>query len=154
MDHSFQSVDQPTPSSSKTRAINSQWSLSIDSQHHSAIYWQNKCYGNILLFKTSVISMLVGHFDCKHRCIVEKNVPIAFILPSRWRDGAESLWLETTRCLCKSRYVNRAHYQIQLMGKHKLWQSISWLFCRNLKLWLILKVLETFWRVHLPPCKD
>ena len=34
---------------------------------------------------------MVGHFDCEHRCIIEKNVPIAFMLPSRWRDGAEGL---------------------------------------------------------------
>ena len=41
-----------------------------------------------------MISVMVGHFDCKHSCIVEKNVPIAFILPSRWQDGAESLVIE------------------------------------------------------------
>ena len=29
-----------------------------------------------------------------HRCFVEKNVPIAFILPSRWQDSAESLGIE------------------------------------------------------------
>ena len=28
-------------------------------------------------------------------CLVEKNVPIALILPSRWQDGAESLGMET-----------------------------------------------------------
>ena len=55
---------------------------------------QNKCYGNILLYETSVISIMVSHFDYKHRCLVEKNVPIAFILPSRWQDGAESLGIE------------------------------------------------------------
>ena len=32
--------------------------------------------------------------DGKHRCLVEKNVPISLILPSRWRDGAESLEIE------------------------------------------------------------
>ena len=31
---------------------------------------------------------------------IEKNVPIAFILSSRWRDGAESLGIETASCLC------------------------------------------------------
>ena len=31
-----------------------------------------------------------------HRCHIEKNVLIAFILPIRWQDGAESLWIETT----------------------------------------------------------
>ena len=34
-----------------------------------------------------------------HRCLVEKNVPIAFILPSRWQDSAESLGMERTSCL-------------------------------------------------------
>ena len=29
--------------------------------------------------------------DGNHRCLVEKNVPIALILPSRWQYGAESL---------------------------------------------------------------
>ena len=32
-----------------------------------------------------------------HRCLIEKNVPIAFIFPSRWQD--ESLGIETTSCL-------------------------------------------------------
>ena len=29
--------------------------------------------------------------DGNHKCLVENNVPIALILPNRWRDGAESL---------------------------------------------------------------
>ena len=33
------------------------------------------------------------------RCHIEKNVPIAFILPSRWQGDAESLGIETTSCL-------------------------------------------------------
>ena len=32
--------------------------------------------------------------DGNHRCLVEKNVPIPFILPSRWQDGAESLGIK------------------------------------------------------------
>ena len=48
----------------------------------------------------SVIFIMVGHFDCKHRCHVEKNAPIRFILPNRWQNGAESLGIETTSCLC------------------------------------------------------
>ena len=43
---------------------------------------------------------MVGHFDCKPSCLIEKNVRVAFILPSRWHDGAESLGIETNRCLC------------------------------------------------------
>ena len=42
-----------------------------------------------------MISVMVGHFDCKHRCLSEKNIPIAFILPSRWQDGVESVVIET-----------------------------------------------------------
>ena len=52
---------------------------------------QNQCYVNILLYKTSVISIMVSHFDYKHRYLIEKNAPIALILPSRWQYGAESL---------------------------------------------------------------
>ena len=38
-----------------------------------------------------MISIMVSHFDYKHGCLAEKNVPIVLILTSRWRDGAESL---------------------------------------------------------------
>ena len=55
---------------------------------------QNQHYRNILLYKTFVISIMVSHFDNKHRCLIEKNVPIVFSLPSRWQDGAESLGME------------------------------------------------------------
>ena len=37
--------------------------------------------------------------DENHRCLIEKNVTIASIFPSRWQDGAESLGMETTSCL-------------------------------------------------------
>ena len=37
--------------------------------------------------------------DGNHRCLTEKNVPIALILSSRWHDGAESLGMETTSCV-------------------------------------------------------
>ena len=43
---------------------------------------------------------MVGHFDCKHSCLIGKNVHLASILPSRWHDGTESLGIETTSCLC------------------------------------------------------
>ena len=42
---------------------------------------------------------MVSHFDYKHRCLLEKNVPIALILPSRWQDGPESLGIEHNSCL-------------------------------------------------------
>ena len=32
--------------------------------------------------------------DGNHRCLEEKNVPIALILTSRWWDGAESQGIE------------------------------------------------------------
>ena len=56
--------------------------------------WVKSMLWNILLYKISVISIMVGHFDHKHRCLIEKNVPITLILPSRWRYGAESLGIE------------------------------------------------------------
>ena len=46
-----------------------------------------------------MISIMVGHFDYKHRCLVHKDVPISFILPSGWKDGAESLGMEHASCL-------------------------------------------------------
>ena len=45
-----------------------------------------------------MISIIVGHFDCKHSCVLEKNVSIVLILPDRWQNGAVSLWIETTSC--------------------------------------------------------
>ena len=36
--------------------------------------------------------------EIRKACQIEKNVPIAFILPNRWQDGAESLGIETTSC--------------------------------------------------------
>ena len=44
--------------------------------------------------------------DGNPRCLAEINVPIAFILPSRWQDGAESPGMETTSFL-----ANRLLYQ-------------------------------------------
>ena len=46
-----------------------------------------------------MIFIMASHFDYKHRCITEKNVPIALILPSGWQDGAESLGIKHTSCL-------------------------------------------------------
>ena len=40
----------------------------------------------------------INDHDGNHRCVVEKKVPIAFIMPSRWQDGAESSGMETTSC--------------------------------------------------------
>ena len=36
----------------------------------------------------------MANHDGNHRCHVEKNVPNALILSSRWRDGVESLGME------------------------------------------------------------
>ena len=41
----------------------------------------------------------MADYDGNHRCLIEKNVPIVFILPSRWQDSVESLEMETTSCL-------------------------------------------------------
>ena len=61
---------------------------------------KNQFYGNILLCKTSVIFVKMADHDGNHRCLVEKFVPIALILPRRWQDGAESIGMETTSSLC------------------------------------------------------
>ena len=54
-----------------------------------------------------MISIMVGHFDYKHRFLVVKNVPIALILPNRWQDGAESLGMERTIFLWLFDYQNK-----------------------------------------------
>ena len=41
---------------------------------------------------------MADHYG-NHRCHIEKNVPVAFILSSRLQDGAESVGIETTSCL-------------------------------------------------------
>ena len=42
----------------------------------------------------------MANHDGNHRYLVEKNVPIALILPSRWHNGAKSLGMERTSYLC------------------------------------------------------
>ena len=39
------------------------------------------------------IVKMVDH-DGNHRCLIEKNVPIALTLLSRWWDGAEIIGIE------------------------------------------------------------
>ena len=75
--------------------IDSLWSPSLDSQHHPAMYWVK----STLWEHSSPQDTMVGHFDYKHRCLIEKNVPIDLFLPSRWQDGAESLAIECISCL-------------------------------------------------------
>ena len=55
---------------------------------------QNNRYGNILLYETSMFIVKMANHDGNNRCLTEKNVPTALILPSRWPDGAESLGIE------------------------------------------------------------
>ena len=47
-----------------------------------------------------MISIMVSHFDNKHRCLIDENIPVALILSSRWQDGDESIGIECTSCLC------------------------------------------------------
>ena len=59
--------------------------------------------------------------DGNHRCLIEKNVPIALILPSRWQDGAESLGMETTSCQCQNSWLHCLRYFKKGIGfKRKL----------------------------------
>ena len=56
--------------------------------------------------------------DGNHRCLVEKNVPKALILPSRWQDDAESLEKETSSCLWIRQWIKqwpRISTQYQLL---------------------------------------
>ena len=73
--------------------------MSTDSQHHPAI-----CWGKSTLCEHSALSDICDFhhgqpFDNEHRRVVQKNIPIVLILPSRWQDGAYSLGIERTSCL-------------------------------------------------------
>ena len=46
-----------------------------------------------------MFTVKMADHDGNHRCHIEKNVPIAFILPSRWQDGAERQGIDITSCL-------------------------------------------------------
>ena len=60
---------------------------------------------------------------------MEKNVPIAFILYSRWQDGAESLGIETTSCLwnCIPELLTKLHFE----NHEPDWPncSLAWIMC-------------------------
>ena len=47
-----------------------------------------------------MFTVKMADHDGNHGCLLEKNVPIALILPIRWQDAAESLGMETTSSLC------------------------------------------------------
>ena len=78
---------------------------------------------------------MVNHFDYKHKCLIQNNVPMAFILPSRWQDGAESLGIEHTSCLCFGvikEEGKKPYWTIgnQLRKSHKYnWKLIDYVFC-------------------------
>ena len=44
--------------------------------------------------------------DGNHSCVVEKNVPIPFILHNRCQNGTESLGMETKRAVYGSGFVS------------------------------------------------
>ena len=52
-----------------------------------------------LNYETAVFTVKMADRYRNHRCHMEKNVPKALILPSRWQDGAESLGIKTTSSL-------------------------------------------------------
>ena len=60
--------------------------------------------------------------DGNHRCLVEKNVPIAFIFPIRCQEDAESQGMETSSCLCS--YTPHT-YVVTLIGTHKHKHNLS-----------------------------
>ena len=71
----------------------------LDSQHHPAIYWAKEMlWEHSSLQDRCVYSQNYGN----DRCHTEKNVSIALIMHRRCHDGADSLRIETTDCLCIS----------------------------------------------------
>ena len=97
--------------------------------------------------KTSVISIMVGHFDYKHRCLVEKNVPIVLILPSRW------CWESRDRALAvygmPFKYVTSHSYGVIEQALH-MWCHISMLDFN----YLGLKLFTPRVRINAQPAFD
>ena len=105
---------------------------------------QNKHYGNILLYMTSVISVMVSHFVCKHSCLVEKNVPIAFTLASRWWDGADSLAVYVfVFSLSTGQWVTIFHVNLKVDTGSFCRRTISRISLRAVLLLLAFNVLLT-----------
>ena len=61
---------------------------------------------------TSVFTVKMANHYGTHICHVEKNDPIAFILPCRWQNGAESLQIETVYALTTTDKCSRKAYDI------------------------------------------
>ena len=78
----------------KTFAMASLWSLSLDSRRH--VLGKINELGTIFSTRQLFYSQNGQITDVTEK----KNVPITFILPSRWQDDVESLGIETTGCLC------------------------------------------------------
>ena len=71
----------------------------------------------MLLYKTAVLKVKMANHYRNHRFHIEMNVPIAFILPSRWKDGAKSLRIEATSCFWRNVRVTKiylSHYSMPL----------------------------------------
>ena len=79
------------------------------------------------------IDKMADH-DGNHRCLIEKNVPIAFILPNRWHDGAESLVMERPQAVYDSTFVNynAKCSLIDVSNQKSSFKSVNSRFLRNL----------------------
>ena len=72
-------------------------------------------------YVTSAISLMVGHFDYKHRCLVEMNVHIVFIVPRKWQNGAESKDGDHKQCM------------VELKWRLCFWRCKQFMKCKNIK---------------------
>ena len=91
----------------KSRIIESLWSLSVDSQHHSAISLGKMNTKGTIFPVTYVFTVKLADHYGNHRCHVEKNVPYHLFCPV---DGTMvlSLGIETTSCLWQNNLTYRA----------------------------------------------
>ena len=60
--------------------IDLMWSY-LDTHETTAICWGNISAVTFFLFHTSLISRMVGHFECKHRCPIGNNVITPILCP-------------------------------------------------------------------------
>ena len=60
---------------------------------------QNKHFRNIHLYETAVLKVTMANHELNHRCLIEKQVHIVFILTNRWHYRDVSLGIPQAVCV-------------------------------------------------------
>ena len=116
--HLLEMVISPNKNLTKYKRKSNFWKGSFDESKNG---WHFKSFFIFIFFLSLSDTHTYVHWIHEHSSLsdicdfrngwpfVENNVPIAFILPSRWQDGAEGLGIGTTSCLCHGHKEVLAH---------------------------------------------